>query len=100
MQYSVSVTKAYIEKNFATDSGIVNVFVPGDYVTIKDPDIDVDKAIRIKSITRNVLDPYEYNLTISDTVTSNITNRVISDIIDIDKVLEVNNLKDLSLIHI
>jgi len=94
VQYSVSVTKAYIEKHFATDAGIVNVFVPGDYVPIKDPDIDVDKAIRIKSITRNVLDPYEYNLTISDTVTSNITNRVISDIIDIDKVLEVNNLKD------
>ena len=94
VQYSVSVTKAYIEKHFATDAGIVNVFVPGDYVPIKDPDIDVDKAIRIKSITRNMLDPYEYNLTISDTVTSNITNRVISDIIDIDKVLEVNNLKD------
>lgn len=94
VQYSVSVTKAYIEQNFATDSGIVNVFVPGDYVPIKDPDIDVDKAIRIKAITRNVLDPYEYNLTISDTVTTNITNRVISDIIDIDKVLEINNLKD------
>lgn len=94
VQYSVSVTKAYIEKNFATDSGIVNVFVPGDYVPIKDPDIDVDKAIRIKSIARNVLDPYEYNLTISDTVTSNITTRVISDLIDIDKVLEINNLKD------
>lgn len=94
VQYSVSVTKAYIEKNFATDSGIVNVFVPGDYVPIKDIDIDVDKAIRIKAITRNVLDPYEYNLTISDTVTTDITNRVISDIIDIDKILEINNLKD------
>ena len=94
VQYSVSVTKAYIEKNFATDSGIVNVFVPGDYVPIKDTDIDVDKAIRIKAITRNVLDPYEYNLTISDTVTTDITNRVISDIIDIDKILEINNLKD------
>lgn len=94
VQYAVSVTKAYIEKHFATDAGIVNVFAPGDYVPIKDPDIDVDKAIRIKSIARNILDPYEYTLTISDTVTTNITNRVISDIIDIDKVLEVNNLKD------
>lgn len=94
VQYSVSVTKSYIEKNFATDAGIVNVFAPGDYVPIKDPDIDVDKSIRIKAITRNILDPYEYTLTISDTVTTTITNRVISDIIDIDKVLEVNNLKD------
>lgn len=94
VQYSVSVTKAYIEKHFATDAGIVNVFVPGDYVPIKDTDIDVDKAIRIKAIARNILDPYEYTLTISDTVTTNITNRVISEIIDIDKILEVNNLKD------
>lgn len=94
VQYSVSVTKAYIEKHFATDAGIVNVFAPGDYVPIKDPDIDVDKAIRIKAIARNILDPYEYNLTISDTVTTTITNRVISDIIDIDKILEINNLKD------
>ena len=94
VQYSVNVTKAFIERNFATNAGIVNVFVPGDYVPIKDPDIDVDKAIRIKAITRNVLDPYDYTLTISDTVTTNITNRVISDIIDIDKILEINNLKD------
>ena len=94
VQYSVSVTTAFIEKNFATDAGIVNVFVPGDYVPIKDPDIDVDKAIRIKSITRNVLDPYEYSLTISDTVTTTVTNRVLSELIDIEKVLTINNLKD------
>lgn len=94
VQYSLSVTKAFLEANFATDAGIANVFIPGDYVPIKDADIDVDKSVRIKSITRNILDPYDYSLTLSDTVTSNITNRVISDIIDIDKVLEVNNLKD------
>lgn len=94
VQYSVSVTKAFIEKNFATDAGIVNVFVPGDYVPIKDPDIDVDKAIRIKSITRNVLDPYDYTLTISDTITTTVTNRVLSELIDIDKIITINNLKD------
>lgn len=94
VQYSVSVTKAFIEKNFATEAGIVNVFEPGDYVPIKDADIDVDKSIRIKSISRNILDPYEYNLTISDTVTTTITNRVISDLIDIDKIININNLKD------
>ena len=94
VQYSVNVTKAYLEKNFGSDAGVVNVFVPGDYIHIKDPDIDVDKSIRIKTITRNILDPYDYQLTISDTVTTNITNRVISDIINIDKVLEINNLKN------
>lgn len=95
VQYSVSVTKAYIENKLALSDGITNVFAPGDYLPIKDDEIGVDKSIRIKSFTRNVLDPYDYSLTISDTQTKgDITTRVISDLADIDKVLTINNLKD------
>ena len=95
VQYSVSVTKAYIENKLALSDGITNVFAPGDYLPIKDDEIGVDKSIRIKSFTRNVLDPYDYSLTISDTQTKgDITTRVISDLVDIDKVLTINNLKD------
>lgn len=95
VQYSVNVTKAFIEKKLALSDGITNVFAPGDYLPIKDDEIGVDKSIRIKSFTRNVLDPYDYSLTISDTQTKgDITTRVISDLVDIDKVLTINNLKD------
>lgn len=95
VQYSVSVTKVYIENKLALSDGITNVFAPGDYLPIKDDEIGVDKSIRIKSFTRNVLDPYDYSLTISDTQTKgDITTRVISDLVDIDKVLTINNLKD------
>lgn len=95
VQYSVSVEKAYIENKLALSDGITNVFAPGDYLPIKDDEIGVDKSIRIKSFTRNVLDPYDYSLTISDTQTKgDITTRVISDLVDIDKVLTINNLKD------
>lgn len=95
VQYGVSVTKAYLERLVGTDDAIVNVFAPGDYLHIVDADIDVDKAIRIKSFVRNVLDPYEYTLTISDiTKSATITNHVISELVDIDKVLTINNLKD------
>lgn len=95
VQYSVSVTKAYIENKLALSDGITNVFAPGDYLPIKDDEIGVNKSIRIKSFTRNVLDPYDYSLTISDTQTKgDITTRVISDLVDIDKVLTINNLKD------
>lgn len=95
VQYSVSVTKAYIENKLALSDGITNIFAPGDYLPIKDDEIGVDKSIRIKSFTRNVLDPYDYSLTISDTQTKgDITTRVISDLVDIDKVLTINNLKD------
>lgn len=95
VQYSVNVTKAFIENKLSLSDGITNVFAPGDYLPIKDDEIGVDKSIRIKSFTRNVLDPYDYSLTISDTQTKgDITTRVISDLVDIDKVLTINNLKD------
>lgn len=96
VQYGLTVTKAWLESLVdATDDKVVNVFAPGDYLHVVDDDIDVDKSVRIKSFTRNILDPYDYTLTISDiTTNTQIINRVISDLIDIDKVLTVNNLKD------
>lgn len=96
VQYSLTVTKAWLENLVGANGDvIVNIFAPGDYLHVVDDDIDVDKSVRIKSFTRNILDPYDYSLTISDTtITTEITNRVISELIDIDKVLTINNLKD------
>lgn len=96
VQYGLTVTKEWLKSLVdATDDKIVNVFAPGDYLHVVDDDIDVDKSVRIKSFTRNILDPYDYTLTISDiTTNTQIINRVISDLVDIDKVLNINNLKD------
>lgn len=95
VQYGLSVTKEFLQGFADETAGVLNFFAPGDYIHVKDTDIDVDKAIRIKSFTRNILDPYDYTLTISDTqTTSTITNRVISDLVEIDKVININNLKD------
>lgn len=96
VQYGLTVTKEWLQKLVNADaSKIVNVFAPGDYLRVVDNEIDVNKAIRIKSFVRNVLDPYDYTLTISDiTSDTNITTRVISELIDIDKALTINNLKD------
>lgn len=94
VQYGLSVTKQYLEKLVGTDAGIVNVFTPGDYIPIKDDDIGVDKSVRIKSFTRNLLDEYDYKLTISDTVTTSIITRVVSELTDIDKVVTINDLRN------
>ncbi|GHT09178.1 hypothetical protein FACS189426_06790 [Bacteroidia bacterium] len=93
VQYGLSITKEYLKKLVGNEN-TVNIFVPGDYIPIKDDDIDVDKSVRIKSLTRNLLDEHDYTLTISDTVTTSITNRVISELIDIDNIMTINNLKD------
>lgn len=95
VQYGLTVTKLWLQSVLSGQAGIVNVFAPGDYVQIEDEDIAVNKAIRIKSFTRNILDPYDYTLTISDTTASStISNRILSELIDIDKIININNLKD------
>lgn len=95
VQYGLSITKAYLQKLVGTNDSITNVFAPGDFLHVVDADIDVDKAIRIKSFVRNILDPYDYTLTISDiTTNATITNRVISDLVELDKIVTINNLKD------
>ena len=95
VQYGLSIAKSYLANLASQSDAILNFFAPGDYLHVVDADIDVDKAIRIKSFVRNILDPYEYTLTISDTTTSaTITNRVISDLVELDKIIAINNLKD------
>lgn len=95
VQYGLSVTKAFLEKLVETNDSVTNFFAPGDFLHVVDADIDVDKAIRIKSFVRNILDPYDYTLTISDIATNaTITNRVISDLVELDKIVTINNLKD------
>lgn len=96
VQYGLTVTKEWLRSLVdATDDVDVNVFSPGDYLHVVDTEIDVDKSIRIKSFTRNILDPYDYNLTISDfTTNTQLITRVMSELTDIDNVLTINNLKD------
>ena len=96
VQYALSIEKNFLKKLVGGDvsDAIVNAFVPGDYLHIIDHDIDVDKSIRIKGFTRDILDEYKYTLTISDTVTTSTTTRVLQELAEIDKIIQINNLKD------
>lgn len=93
VKYGLSVSKSYLKRLFGEDVE-ASLFSPGDYININDDDIGVSKAIRIQSLQRNLLDVYDYTLTISDTAENNITTRVISELIDIDKITTTHNLKD------
>ena len=96
VQYALSLEKNFLKKLVGgnVSNAIVNAFVPGDYLHIIDHDIDVDKSIRIKGFTRDILDEYKYTLTISDTVTTSTTTRVLQELAEIDKIIQINNLKD------
>lgn len=91
VKYGLSISKEYL-RNLVGGSEGVNIFSPGDYIPVKDEGLNVDKSVRIKSLVRNILDPYAYTLTISDTVSTNIVNRVISDMVEKDKIVQTNHL--------
>ena len=92
VKYGLSVSKEYLMKLFA--DGTTSLFTPGDYINIKDESIGVDKAVRIQSLQRSLFDVYNYTLTIADVAESNITTRVISELLEIDKITTLHQLKD------
>lgn len=93
VKYGLSVTKSYLQKLFR-DGEAMGLFSPGDYINVKDESIGVDKAVRIQSLERNLLDVYSYTLTLADVAENNITTRVISQLVDLDKITTVYKLKD------
>lgn len=96
VQYSLTIEEFFLKKTFGTEAES-NIFWVGDYIPIKDSDIEVDKLIRVKGFTRDLLNEYSYNLTISDlAVTRSIYNRIISDLIDIDKIIQINDLANVA----
>lgn len=96
VKYSLSFDKVYLEREFGADCGTTNVFMPGDTIHIIDADIAVDKDIRVVGIERNILDEYDYTLTIADEVTTSVTTRVISDLVEIQKIIQTNKLGDVA----
>lgn len=94
VQYGLSVTESFLASLLSNDTN-GNVIWVGDYIPVKDADIDVEKNVRVKSFKRDLLKDYSYTLTISDlAITPSITNRVVSELIEHDKIITINNLKD------
>ena len=93
VQYSLDMTDSFLKKLVGSGS-TSNIFNVGLYIPIKDADINVNKSIRIQEFKRDLINEYKYSLTISDTASTSITNRVISDLKDIDNIIAINDLKD------
>lgn len=94
VQYGLTVDSFFL-KNVVGAEADTNIIWAGDYVPIKDTDIEVDKTIRVKGFTRDLLKDYAYNLTIADLTTNvSIINRVITDLKELDTVVKINSLND------
>lgn len=96
VQYELEIASMYLKRKYG-DVGIMEIFKVGDYIQVKDDDIKVNKAIRIKGFTRDIsTEPYKYKLTISDTVDISIIEKLIADNLTIDKIIILNNLTDVA----
>lgn len=93
VQYGLTVAEEFL-RSLSGVGSTSDVFSVGDYIPVEDEALEVKKSVRIQSFTRNLLRPYDYQLTLSDTVTTSIINRIISDQIETDKIIRMNNIKD------
>lgn len=92
-EYGLNIDQNFI-KQFAGELTVVNLFAVGDYIPVEDTDIGVNKSIRITGFTRDLLKPYKYSLTLGDSVTQSTYTRIISELKEIDRVIEINDLAD------
>ena len=94
VQYSQTFDENYFKNRYG--STIVNVFGVGDMIHIKDVDVNIDQAIRLKSFTRDVIYHYKYTLQLCDITETSLTEQLISSNINNNKIIIINKLNDLS----
>lgn len=92
--YSLELEKLFLQQ-FAGGGTEAALFQPGDYLTVQDDDLGVERTIRIKELTRDLLDPYKYGVTLSDTpVRASNLVRTIADVEDLKEIITINQLND------
>lgn len=97
VEYELEFASLLLKRRFGVDGSLPNLFKVGDYLPVKDKDINVDKAIRIKGFTRDCYkDEYSYKLTISDTAEVNIIEKLIIDNEEQNKLITLNQLTDVA----
>ena len=95
VSYDLEIDSAYMEK-----IGIGN-FDIGDYVTVVDYPLGINKMLRINSTTvtfieNGVYNPYKYKVVIADSYEINYASQVILDVKEIKNVLSITNLGNIN----
>lgn len=92
--YKIYFDAVYLSRKYAgTTTAIFNV---GDNLKIVDSELGVDKYIRISRIQRNLLESFDYTLTLSDTTTTNVITRIYQDVKNINNIIETTKIGDVA----
>ena len=94
-QYELDLYRPYFLENLPQDSDVC-IFKVGDYIPVKDDRFKIDKNIRIQKVARNLLSDHDYKITLSDVTAISIVSQTVVDVIEHDKIIEANKLKDLT----
>lgn len=93
VKYSLTVDPMFLKTLIPGASS--NIFWAGDYIPIKDAAMGIDTTIRVKSLTRDLIDEYKYTLTITDLpVTVSTVTRIVNELKELDTIVKYNNLGD------
>lgn len=89
VSYKLGLTEGFFIAMFgkATETEFLHV---GDFIHIIDPDIGVDKEVRVIDITRDLLRPHSYELVLSDTVFKSSAVKILNEIKDIQEAISYN----------
>lgn len=94
-QYELKLARDYFIDNTPSDSD-TSIFNVGDYVPVKDTRFGIEKLIRITKVSRNLMQRHDYTLTLSDTFTVTIAAQTVLAVLEHDRIIEANRLRDLT----
>jgi len=92
VQYTLELDYRYLKNN----SVGLNIFEVGDTVMLKDFDLSIDSRIKIIAFTRDILNPYHYNLTIADLPETGAIRRLVSDSNYLKTLAKLNDLANIA----
>lgn len=61
-----------------------NYFAVGDYIHINDEDLGINRYSRVVGFKRNILKPYQYDLSIADSLKKDRIIKLLTDVKRID----------------
>lgn len=95
VQYSITEVDPFFLARIVGADVNSNIIWVGDYIPVKDTDLEIDKSLRVKSFTRDLLRNYAYSISVAENAVSVSTiNRILTDLNGIETVMNINNLKD------
>ncbi|WP_313376703.1 hypothetical protein [Chishuiella sp.] len=93
VQYSMDIDTLYLQRQL--NNTVTEFFKVGDFIKVVDEDFGINRFIRIKSIERDLRNPFDYKLVLSDSKVTNLVSGTIpGEIKEIKKVIKLNNLNN------